>query len=421
MIKGSKFIPLRYMSRPSGSSQVPGSRLSFDRTTARKASGRALRFTSYVLLLTILAACGGDANSATNTDGEEGRVLRVETLVLKPTEFEDVVQITGTVEALDDAVLSAQTAGTVTLLAPLGRSVSAGQLIAQLDPALAKSAVEQARASVEAAESEFELAEDNLKRNEPLYRDSVISPIEYENVRARFNQARAGLSRAQALLVQAEEHLRQTRVTAPFSGTVESHFAEVGEQVMPGRQIARVINTSRVKVTAGMPERYAPDIRVGTPAQIDFAAYRGEPIRSRVSFVGNAVNPQNRSFPVEVTLDNPNGLFKPEMVAQVNVTREKMEKALVIPRSAVIRDEDGNSVFLVKKVGDRTIAEKRSVVLGAAHGAQVVVTNLQAGDEVVVLGQTSLTSGDAVQIMERYGSADDPAINDSTNAVPQIN
>jgi membrane fusion protein (multidrug efflux system) len=343
----------------------------------------------------------------------------VETLVLAPTLFEDVVQVTGAVEAIDDAVLSAQSAGTVTSLAPLGRVVSAGQAVAQLDPFITRSTVDQAKAGVEAAEAQFELAEDNMTRNTPLYTDSVISAIEYENVRAQFNRAKADLARARAVMAQAEEQLRQTRVTAPFSGTVEEHYAELGEQVLPGRQIARIINTSRVKVTAGVPERYAADIRVGTPAQVDFSAYSGAPVSSRVSFVGNAINRDNRTFPVEILLENSGGVLKPEMVAQVFVTREKIEDALVVPRSAIIRDEDGNSVFIVRNEGDRALAEKRNVVLGPAHGGQVVITNLQAGDEVVVLGQSNLTEGDFMQIMEQYSGADDPGISDSTSAVAQ--
>ncbi|MEX1055649.1 MAG: efflux RND transporter periplasmic adaptor subunit, partial [Rhodothermales bacterium] len=281
--------------------------------------GAGRRLTPYSLLLILvvlplLAACGGDGGDAKGAT-ETGRVVRVETLVLSPTSFEDVVQVTGAVEAIDDAVLSAQSAGTVTSLAPLGRVVSAGQTVAQLDPFITRSTVDQTKAGVEAAEAQFELAEDNMTRNTPLYKDSVISAIEYENVRAQFNRAKADLARARAMMSQAEEQLRQTRVAAPFTGTVEERFVEIGEQVLPGRQIARIINTSRVKVTAGVPERYAADIRVGTPAQVDFSAYRGQPVQSRVSFVGSAINRDNRTFPVEILLENGSSVFKPEMVA----------------------------------------------------------------------------------------------------------
>ncbi len=391
-----------------------------DLTTASTLDRLANLWLSTALLMILAAAvagCGdnGDANDANAAASTDARTVRVETLVLEPTSFEDVIQITGAVEALDDATLSAQTAGTVVSLAPLGRNVAGGGTVAQLDPAMARASVAQANAQVEAAQAAFDLAADNLKRQEPLYRDSVISAIEWENVRAQYNQARAGLSQAEAALSQVQEAMRQTRVTTPFSGTVEEHFVELGEQVTPGRQVARVINTSRVKVIAGVPERYAADIGVGTPVLLNFQAYGGQPIRSHVNFVGSAINRDNRTFPVEILVDNSERRLKPEMIANVSVTRRAIEDALVVPRSAVIRTEDGNIVYLVRRGDDEAVAERRDVILGPGHGAKVVVTNLQEGDEVVVLGQNSLTEGDPLQIMERHDNA--AAITDTT-AIP---
>ena len=373
-------------------------------------------------LLAVVSGCGGengepqDANAAASSDE---RTVRVETLVLEPTSFEEIIQITGAVEALDDATLSAQAAGTVTHLARLGTNVGAGGTVAQLEPTLAGSAVAQAQAQVEAAQAAFDLAADNLNRQEPLYRDSVISAIEWENVRAQYNQARAGLSQAEAALSQAQESLRRTRVSTPFSGTVEEHFVELGEQVTPGREIARVINTSRVKVTAGVPERYAAQIGVGTPVLLDFQAYRGRAMRGTVSFVGSAIDRDTRTFPIEILVENSDRRLKPEMIAEVSVTIETIENALVVPRAAVIRTEDGSVVYVVQEDSGKLVAARRDVTLGPGHGADVVVTNLQAGDEVVVLGQNNLTEGDPLQVMDRHNSV--AAVADSvTTPMPQM-
>lgn len=370
-----------------------------------------------IFVAAALAGCGGEdndvqgaASAATNE-----RVVRVETLVLEPATFEDVFQITGTVDALDDATLSAQASGTVTHLASLGAYVAPGGTVAQLNPSLARSAVAQAEGQVEAAQAAFDLAEDNRRRQEPLYRDSVISAIEWENVRAEYNQARANLSQAEASLAQAQEQLRQTRVDAPFGGRVEEHFVELGEQVSPGVQIARIINTSRVKVVAGVPERYAADIQVGTPVLLDFQAYGGTPVRGSVDFVGSAINPNNRTFPIEIVLPNPDNVFKPEMIADVSVTRQIIEDALVVPRDAVMRTEDGNVAYVVSREEGATVAARRDVLLGPSFGGNVVVTNLDAGDEVVVLGQANITEGDVVQVMEQYESPDAVELADSTN------
>lgn len=387
----------------------------FDPTTFHLPVTAAPRFPrgatlSTALLLVIavgLTGCGGESNDAQGGTMTDVPRVRVETLVLTPTTFEDVIQITGNVEALDDATLSAQTAGTVVYLAPLGSFVPAGSAVARLDPAIASSSVEQAQARVDAAQAQFDLAEDNLRRNEPLYRDSVISAVEWESVRARFNEARANLAQANAALSQAREQLGQTRVTAPFSGSVERHFVELGEQVTPAHQVARVVNTGRVKVVAGVPERYAADIKEGTEVRIDFQAYRGQNLRSEVTFVGRAIDPDSRTFPIEIVVRNEGATLKPEMIAQVYVTREKIEDALVIPRSAVIRDEDGHSVFLIDREGEQTVVRKQQVVLGGSHSGEVVATNLRAGDEVVVLGQSNLTEGDPVQIMEQFDAPTD--------------
>lgn len=358
----------------------------------------------------VVAGCGG-ADGASEARDENGtpaqRSVRVETLLLQPTDFEDVVELTGTVEALDDARLSAQASGTVEYLAALGQRVGRGAAVARLDQGLVRAAVQQAEALVESAQAQFELAEDNLQRNEPLYQDSIISAIEFQSVRAQYNQARAGLRQAQAGLAQAREQFSNTVVTAPFGGVVEAHFVERGEQVAPGMAVARVVSTGRVRVNAGVPERYAADIEMGTPVLLDFKAYSGGPERGRVTFVGSAIDPQSRTFPVEIEIPNPDGTLKPEMIVEVFITRSQLANVLVIPRSAVLRDETGNSVFVAAERDGRPVAERRYVTLGPSYSGRVLVeSGLETGDRVLVLGQTNVTEGDAVEVVEQYRSID---------------
>ncbi len=364
---------------------------------------------TFCVLALALVGCAGSDGAGDKEQAEAApaqRSVRVETLVLDPTGFEDVVELTGSVGATDDATLSAQASGTVVSLAERGRFVRAGQSIAQINPGLARAAVQQAEAQVASAKSAFALAQDNFNRQEPLYADSIISPIEFENVRSQLNQARAQVRQAEAVLAQTQQQLRNTLVITPFSGTVEERFVERGEQVAPGTPIARVVNTGRVKVEAGVPERYASDVVVGTPVEVSFNAYGGATRPARVSFVGRAVDPANRTFPVEIELSNPDGQLKPEMVATVYLTREQMEGVLVIPRAAVVRDEQGTSVFVVDQAGSEPTATRRVVELGPSYGENVVVVvGLAGGDEVVVLGQNNLTEGDVVQVVRQHENA----------------
>lgn len=373
---------------------------------------RPLALATLALALLVAGCTGADGAedtattneaSATTTTAPAARSVRVETLTLQPTNFQNIIELTGSVEAQDDATLSAQSAGTLTSLTALGTSVRAGQLVAQIDPKLINAAVQQAEAAVEVAQAQFDLADDNLKRQEPLYRDSIISAIEYENARAQFNQARATLSQNKALLTQAQEQLANTRITAPFAGKVEQHFVERGEQMTPGLPVVRIVNTNRVKVNVGVPERFAADITEGTPVEVSFAAYRGARRPGTITFVGSVINPNNRTFPIELELENTDGLLKPEMVADVFVTREQLSDVVVVPQSSIVRDETGNSVFVVNSQSGQNIAERRAVRLGGSYeGRSVVSEGLQTGDEVIILGQSNVTTGDQVEVVRSY-------------------
>lgn len=337
------------------------------------------------------------ANGTTDSPAE--RVIRVTVLEMSPATFEEIVPITGSVTAPQDASLSAQTAGTLLELVDVGTRVSQDDVVARLDDRLIRAGLEQALANLASAESQARLAEESWRRQEPLYQDSIISALEFENVLTQRNQARSFLAQAQAAVAQAEQQLENTILRAPFGGTVEERFAEKGEQVMPGTPIVRVVNTRNLKVTAGVPETYAADIRRGTSVGISFRAYNGPDRRGTVSFVGSVINPRNRTFQIEIDLDNPDGILKPAMIADVKLTRRKLVDQMVIPQTSVLRDENGTSVYLVESDGSNTVAQRRAVTLGASYEGQTVVTSgLSAGDRVITAGQTSVADGDNVVV-----------------------
>ena len=338
---------------------------------------------------TVAAEAAGAASSA--------RSVRVTTRVVQPVTFEEIIPITGSVSAPEDASLSAQAAGTLTYLAEIGTQIDEGVVVARLDDRLVRAALDQARANLTSAESQANLAEETLRRQEPLYRDSIISALEYEGVLTRRNQASAALAQAEAAVTQAEQQLEYTYVRAPFSGTIEERFMNEGEQVMPGSPVLRVVNTRNLKVVAGVPETFAADIRRGTPASISFRAYSGEEVQASVSFVGSVIDPRNRTFSIEIAIDNTSNILKPAMIADLKLTRRVMDDQIVVPQTSILRDENGMSVYLAVDSGNGKVAERRSIELGPSYDGQSVVTHgLGAGDEIIVAGQSTITEGDAV-------------------------
>ncbi|MBT8401588.1 MAG: efflux RND transporter periplasmic adaptor subunit [Rhodothermia bacterium] len=359
------------------------------------------------LVLTVsLTACGQPDDPSASEPGTEAvnsnrRTVRVQTATVSPSTFTDVIQITGDVEAIDDATLSSQTAGTIVYLADLGTFVRRGQLVARIDPGITDAGVEQAEAQVTAAKAQYDLALDTFKRQEPLYRDSVISALEFESVRTQMNQAEAQLKQSEAFLAQAREQSRYTRITAPFSGRVETQMVERGEQVVPGAPVARLVNTARVKITAGVPERYAGDIENGSTVRVDFADYGLGTVEAQASFVGRVIDRASRTFPIEIEIDNAQGKLKPEMIAKVMVTRDQLTDVLVVPLSAVMRDENGTNVFVAETRGGETVAVRRAVRVGPTHsGKTVILDGLESDDRLVTAGQNLLTPGDALEIVE---------------------
>ncbi len=136
----------------------------------------------------------------------------------------------------------------------------------------------------------------------------------------------------------------------------------------------------------------------GGSAVLDFDVLPGASIEGTIAFVGAAVDRQNRTFPIEILLENPDGRLKPQMVANVRVATERLQGVIVVPQDVVLRTEDGYQVFVVAEGPDGTLAEARAVALGPSFENEVVVASgLVAGDRLIVTGHQMVDAGDRVR------------------------
>jgi membrane fusion protein, multidrug efflux system len=351
------------------------------------------RSTAILAGLAALAGCsGGETNSAQAAESElQGRIVSVEVATVQARSFTDYVQVVGQVRANQDVTVSAEETGPVReLLVQKGSVVRAGQPIARIDDRLL-------RAQAEQAASEAALAVETYERQRRLWEDERIG-TEIAYLRAQYG-ARTAQAGARAL----RERLERTVVRAPISGMLDDRFVEVGTMVMPGTPVARIVDVSSVKVTGGVPERFAGEVQRGALALIAIEGPGAREFEGRIDFVGASVEEQTRTFPVEVLVTGPGGALKPGMIATVRVARGAIASALVIPQEAVIRTESGYVAFVaVENAAGDARAEARAVTLGATQANQVVVTSgLSAGDRIVVVGQGKIAAGDRLQIVER--------------------
>jgi len=346
------------------------------------------------------AGCAPDSGRAENADsGSDGsssfaRVVNVEVRTLEPRPFTERIHVTGTVAANRDVEIAAEESGTVReILVEEGSRVRKGQPLIRLNDDILRAELEQAAAQAE-------LARETYERNRQLYEDErAISELRYVETRALAREARAG---RRAL----EERVARTMIRAPFDGVLETKLVEVGSMVSPGVRVARVVQLDPVEIRGGVPERFAPDVRVGADAVVRFDVLPDRTFEGRLSYVGSVIHPQSRTFRVELRLPNPDGAVKPEMVADVTLVRRRFDSALVVPQEALVREEDGFVAFVVEEGEDGPVATSRPVGIRTSQRNEVVVDRgLAPGDRLVVVGQARVADGDRVRIV---GGGDRP-------------
>lgn len=356
------------------------------------------------LLLTLPLVGCGELEVADESTSEAPRALPVDVYSVQTMDFQDRLQVTGTLRALDDATLSAEIGGTLLSRLDLGRDVAPNERVATIDPTEVQAAVRQAQAQVRSAETRRNLAQDVFNRQEPLYQDSIISAIEFEQVQAELSSAEAGVAQAQSALDQAQDRLRRTRISAPFGGRVEAHLATRDEQVTPGMPIIRIVNSDSMRAEIGVAERYMGQLQVGTTVEATFQAYPGETFEGRTLFVGRTIAPGSRTIPVEVEFPNVDGRLRPAMTARVAIPLETFSDVVVIPQRATVDDDDGTLVYVV---GENNRAESRIIETGPSfEGKLVVLDGLTADERLIVAGQRAISGDDRVEVRETYTSLD---------------
>jgi RND family efflux transporter MFP subunit len=338
------------------------------------------------------------ANDSETPEQANVRVTNVEATQVQLGEFRGVIRVTGEVEALYDVTVSAEESGRVeSFLVEKGRRVRRGQAIARLESDLLSAQVDEARASARLAREEYE-------RQRQLWEEDSIG------TEMAFLQRRYASEMAAARLASLEARLLRTEIIAPVTGTFEEKYLEVGEMAVPGAAVVRVVATDRVKIVAGVPERHARTVVVGDQALVSLDVFPDQEFVGEVSFAGASVDPRSRTFRIEVILDNPGGMMKPAMVANLEVEREFLENVISVPQQVVLRSAEGYKVFVADSAGDGYVAHARTVELGVVSGDDVVIEGgLEIGELLITVGHQLVDDGSPIRIVnsEQSGQAEE--------------
>jgi membrane fusion protein (multidrug efflux system) len=243
-----------------------------------------------VLLSALLvSSCG---KQETNTNDKKDKPVDVRVDILKPSRLVDAIQVAGTVKAAEDANLSPEEGGVVKeWSAKKGQSVKKGDLVIVLSDEVLK-------AGYDAALAQYKMAQLNLEKQQKVFDEQGISELQLKNMEYTRDAAKAN-----ANLMKAR--WERTQIRAPFDGIVDNIVPNEGDFAPPGMPVARVVNTSTIKIQADIPEMYSASVAVGAAAIITFDALPGDTLRGKVNFIGSSVSSANRALQVEIVVANP--------------------------------------------------------------------------------------------------------------------
>jgi membrane fusion protein, copper/silver efflux system len=210
------------------------------------------------------------------------------------------------------------------------------------------------------------------------------------------------ISPAQVRRIEVSEQTTRTlTLHAPFSGFVVEKMVQAGQAVEMGMPLYRLADLSTVWVEADVYEQDLRFVSVGETAQVEVAAYPGEPFQGRVSYIYPEVGRETRTARVRIELVNSGGRIKPGMYATVSIRTQGSEHAVLVPRDAVMHSGTHAMVFVEEGEG---LYRAREVTIGAEVGGQTqILSGLRAGERVVNRGNFLLDSES--RLMESLGAS----------------
>ncbi|MBD3869121.1 MAG: efflux RND transporter periplasmic adaptor subunit [Acidobacteria bacterium] len=347
--------------------------------------------TAVMVLTLMLAACGGGTGTVEGS-GEAGtvaaaspdageRAVAVRVTELQPEHFLERLEVSGTLEPYEEVEVRSENGGLVREVSfEKGRRVSQGDLLCRIGDDLAEARLAQAQAELMGAEANF------LKMTKLVERQAVPQ----QDLVA----ATAVRDRLLASVRESELMLERSRIHAPISGVALNRPIDTGEVLAPGAMITTLQQVRRLKVAAAVPDTEIRWLRLGGQGVLEVDAWPGREFDVAISFLSPAADRANRTFLVELKLDNRDGALRPGMVSRVRFDRRSVEDGIVIPLDALVTRIEGPAAYVVQDCA----AALRQVEIDATEGDRVLVlSGLAAGDLLVVEGQRDLVDGQRVE------------------------
>jgi membrane fusion protein (multidrug efflux system) len=352
---------------------------------------------SLLTILILAAAAGGywyfylrptpAAVAATAGGPPQGMAMPVEAVQVKAGTINRRITAVGTLRSDESVMIRPEVAGRVTTVQfEEGKPAKKGQVLLQLDTAVARAELAEAKASLA-------LSQANSERAEELYRRGSGS------AQAR-DQAVAKLRADEAQVQLSQAKLDKMTLAAPMNGLLGLRRVSVGDYVNVGQDIVNLEAVDPIKVDFRVPEIFFPAVKVGQTIEVTIDALPGRTFSGAIYAIDPLIDPAGRSIVIRARLPNPDEALRPGTFARVTLVLPTDRPAVLVPEQALV--PIGSDHFVYKVVDGK--AQLAKVKIGERRDAVVeVVEGLSPGDTVVTAGQHKLRNGVPVQIAPQPG------------------
>jgi len=317
----------------------------------------------------------------------------VTTITAKAEVFKHYIELQGSVKTKQNILVYPEMPGILKSIAVKeGQKVSKGQLLAMINDGGLSNQVAQLAATTQLAKTMFE-------RQKRLWDQKIGSEMQFLQTKTNYKAQKNSLE-------QLKKQQSKAAIRAPFSGVIDDIFKEEGTVIAPGigAEVFRIINLDKMYIEAEVPESYITSVKKNKEVTVNFPVL-DKTLNSKITQVGSFINPNNRSFKIEIPVINKDGNIKPNLTAKLQINDYTDKKAILIPQSLISENANGAQfVYIIKdkKANKEAIAERIIIVTGKTQGDLIeVLENLPIGTEIIEEGARSVNNGQAVKVINK--------------------
>jgi len=314
----------------------------------------------------------------------------VTTLKAEQVVFKHYLELQGNVNTKENILVYPEIPGILKdIYVKEGQSVKKGDVLALIDDGGMNQQLAQLEAQALLAQTSFE-------RQERLWKQKIGSEMQYLRAKTAYqSQSKA--------LEQFKSQLAKTEIKAPFDGTIDEVFKTKGTVIALGKgaEIFRIINLNSMYIEAEVPESYIGSITKEKAIEVYFPILN-KTSQATIKQVSNFIDPNNRSFKIEVAIANKKGEIKPNLSAKLKINDYKNKRAMLIPQNIISENATGEQYIYTiseKNKNKEGIATKTMITTGKTQNNLIEILNiLEVGTEIIVEGARSINNGQAVKI-----------------------